>query len=59
MKRSTTKKTDKSATKNEEFVDDSAWFDVMRATLSPYWSARAEYLRERQPHRSDNEANAA
>ena len=58
MKRSTAKKTEKPVVKETELqpFDDSAWFDVMRATLSPYWSARIEYTSERDSHRDDKEA---
>ena len=60
MKRSIVKKTDKPADKvqNELLDDDSAWFDTMRATLSPYWSARLEHVPER-PARSSDEEEAA
>ena len=58
MKRSTAKKTEKPVVKESQFqtFDDSAWFDVMRATLSPYWSARMEYMNDRAAHRDDKEA---
>ena len=60
MKRSTAKKTEKPAVKETESqdFDDSAWFDVMRATLSPYWSARVEYTSERETQRDDKEEAA-
>ncbi len=58
MKRSIAKKTEKPTQKNQapQSFDDSAWFDVMRATLSPYWSARMEYMNDRAAHRDDKEA---
>jgi hypothetical protein len=58
MKRSIAKKPEKPAAKEQEpqEFDDSAWFDVMRATLSPYWSARMEYTNDRAPQRNDEEA---
>jgi len=61
MKRSTAKKTERPAIKEPEIqgFDDSAWFDVMRATLSPYWSARMEYTNEVSPSREEKEQDAA
>jgi hypothetical protein len=60
MKRSTAKKTEKPAVKETESqaFDDSAWFDVMRATLSPYWSARMEYTSDRDADRDEKEEAA-
>jgi len=54
MKRSTGKKAEKPAAKEEQpqYEDNSAWFDVMRQTLNPYWSARVE----RTTPRSEDEA---
>ena len=61
MKRSTGKKTERTAAKELESqgFDDSAWYDVMRATLSPYWSARLEYTSGRDTRREEDEQDAA
>ncbi len=60
MKRSIAKKTEKQAIKDQvqEPLEDSAWFDVMRATLSPYWSARLEYTSDRATHSDDKDKAA-
>jgi hypothetical protein len=60
MKRSTTKKLEKPAAKEQEeqLPDDSAWLNVMRETLSPYWSARIEHTSDRASQRDNNEEAA-
>ena len=61
MKRSTAKKTEKLSAKEPEQRphDNSEWFDVMRATLSPYWSARIEYMSEHEAREIETESDAA
>ena len=61
MKRSTAKKSELPTAKGPDIdeFDDSAWFDVMRATLSPYWSARMEYTTERPSSHEHDKQDAA